>query len=194
MFHYHIIHKMDPEWMQRFQRHKNEPHYPQFVTQEEREKTFIDMNWSLQIKPNYKELAEAGFFYSGSSDGTVCFNCGKGLHQWKETDNAFVEHVKHLPACSFLQASKGYEFVKEIKKMLRKPQPLEEVIQDVYSDEPPLIEITPGKECLVCISKERQIAFQPCGHFVTCIACSYSVKTCCICRSFIINRMRIFSS
>jgi baculoviral IAP repeat-containing protein 7/8 len=185
---------MDPDWIDRFLRDRNEPHYPQFINQEQREKSFTDMNWSLQLKPHYKELAEAGFFYTGSSDGTVCFNCGQGLHQWKETDNAFVEHVKHMPSCSFLQISKGLEFVKDIKRMLRNPPSLEEIIEDIYKDEPPLIEITPGKECLVCTTKERQIAFQPCGHYATCISCSYSVKTCCICRSNILNRIRIFSS
>ena len=184
---------MDIEQNQRVIRSDKEPFYPQFSSQASREKTFKDHSWSHQLKPNPQDLAEAGFFYSGLTDGTICFCCGKGLYEWLETDDPFVEHVKHSPRCSFLEVSKGSGFMTQIKNMLRRGQNDQGAATNTSTaNEEPLVEITPGKDCLICTTRERQIAFQPCGHLATCISCTYSSRNCCICRTRIINRVRIF--
>ena len=47
--------------------------------------------------PSAVELSWAGFFYLGNNDTVVCFFCGKGLHLWNFTENAFVSHKEHSP-------------------------------------------------------------------------------------------------
>lgn len=184
---------MDVEGFLRFARCHQEPHYTQYASLEAREKSFKEMNWSHQLRPTPKELAEAGFFYSGYTDGTICFHCGKALFQWLATDNPFVEHVLLAPKCKFLEVSKGQDFVKDIKKMIKDGFKKKPETTTPLSDEDTVIEITSGKECTVCTIEERQIVFQPCGHFATCCTCSFTLNKCCICRRNIIHRIRVYS-
>ncbi|GBP63407.1 Death-associated inhibitor of apoptosis 1 [Eumeta japonica] len=46
---------------------------------------------SSPVKP--EDLADAGFFYTGRSDKTLCFYCGGGLRDWKDNDNPWEEHA-----------------------------------------------------------------------------------------------------
>ena len=42
-------------------------------------------------------------------------------------------------------------------------------------------------ECGICMDKEKQIVFYPCGHYYCCSGCSQRVKLCPICRQTITN-------
>lgn len=185
---------MDTDTIQRVVRNDREPYYSMYASLSHREESFKLMKWSDQLKPTAKELAEAGFFYTGYTDGTMCFYCGKGLYMWKETDNPYVEHATHFPNCTFLKTSKGEDFVRDIQKLVKSghKNKKEEVTINA-TEEPPEVEVISGKECLICLTLERQIVFQPCGHFVTCVTCSYSLNKCCICRTNVINRLRAYS-
>ncbi|CCU74266.1 Baculoviral IAP repeat-containing protein 5 [Blumeria hordei DH14] len=49
-------------------------------------------------------LAGAGFFYYPTHmnpDNVACFLCHKALDGWEETDDPFVEHLKHSPDCGW---------------------------------------------------------------------------------------------
>ena len=76
------------------------PVYAEFASFSDRIKTFSI--WPKQLNPKPMELAEAGFFYTGKSDETVCFYCGLHLYHWKSTDNAKIEHKKFRSGCKFL--------------------------------------------------------------------------------------------
>ncbi|GBP17678.1 E3 ubiquitin-protein ligase IAP-3 [Eumeta japonica] len=79
-----------------------QPHLPSYH--------FKEWPKSLPVKP--EDLADAGFFYTGRSDKTLCFYCGGGLRDWKimtirgrnmpEPELQFHPHrhapPKHLPA------------------------------------------------------------------------------------------------
>ena len=41
------------------------------------------------------------------------------------------------------------------------------------------------KICKICQDRERDVTINPCGHFVSCIKCTRSIKQCPICRATI---------
>ncbi|CAF1226937.1 unnamed protein product [Rotaria sp. Silwood1] len=55
-------------------------------------------------------------------------------------------------------------------------------------------ELTPATLCMVCISEERCLAFIPCGHMGTCLACRHSLSSCRICGQNIEAFVRIYVS
>lgn len=66
------------------------PTYPDYIVYESRLKSFSD--WPKAMKQKPAELADAGFFYTGRGDQTLCFHCGGGLKGWEV--NPFV--LSHL--------------------------------------------------------------------------------------------------
>ncbi|XP_025070473.1 inhibitor of apoptosis protein-like [Alligator sinensis] len=50
-----------------------------------------------------RNLARAGFYYTGVKDKVKCFSCGLMLDNWKKGDNAMEKHKQLYPSCSFIQ-------------------------------------------------------------------------------------------
>ena len=48
------------------------------------------------------------------------------------------------------------------------------------------------KDCSICLTNEKNIAFIPCGHVCTCVDCGYKVAQCPICRKTIKKVLRIY--
>ncbi|XP_037945043.1 baculoviral IAP repeat-containing protein 5-like [Teleopsis dalmanni] len=74
------------------------------------------------------KMAEAGFYWSGSSsdpDTVTCFLCTKSLDGWEPTDDPWKEHAKHAPQCLFVQYGRKEsdllleEFLKIYKTVLK---------------------------------------------------------------------------
>ncbi|OCT96132.1 baculoviral IAP repeat containing 2 L homeolog isoform X1 [Xenopus laevis] len=63
--------------------------------------TFCTFPTNTQVSE--RNLAKAGFYYTGSDDKVKCFTCGLMLDNWKKGDNAFEKHKKLYPSCSFIQ-------------------------------------------------------------------------------------------
>ncbi|ABI35737.1 Iap-2 [Ectropis obliqua nucleopolyhedrovirus] len=51
---------------------------------------------------------------------------------------------------------------------------------------------TSDNTCKICLERERQICFLPCGHVATCEKCAKRCNKCCMCRKVIVNKLRIF--
>jgi hypothetical protein len=51
------------------------------------------------------------FFVTGKKDHAVCFHCGVGLKDWKNTDSVMREHAKWSPDCLYVLHIKGRVFV-----------------------------------------------------------------------------------
>lgn len=66
--------------------------YPEYGLFVSRLKSFE--TWPVAIKQKPKNLADAGFFYLGESDVTVCFSCGIFVSEWESEDDPWVEHMK----------------------------------------------------------------------------------------------------
>ena len=48
------------------------------------------------------------------------------------------------------------------------------------------------RHCVVCHERAREVAFDPCGHFVCCSECGERVSTCPLCRGTIERKLRIY--
>ena len=48
------------------------------------------------------------------------------------------------------------------------------------------------RHCVVCHERAREVAFDPCGHFVCCSECGLRVSTCPLCRGAIERNLRIY--
>ncbi|XP_075691891.1 E3 ubiquitin-protein ligase XIAP isoform X2 [Rhinoderma darwinii] len=82
---------------------ESEPKFPRHInmcSEEARLQTF--KNWPSYVRLTPKELANAGLFYTGSSDQVKCFCCGGKLMNWEPSDVAWTEHRKHFPDCLFV--------------------------------------------------------------------------------------------
>lgn len=172
------------------------PSHSNYRCIKKRRESFVKYDWSPQTAQSIEEFAEAGFFYTGYGDATICFQCGCSLKRWLKEDNPFVEHAKHSPRCHHLKLIKGEDFIRDVQKMMHRPaaaNALYNIAQKFTKTTPeePDKEILEGKECLICLSEERQIVFQPCGHYATCINCSFKIIKCCMCRIDIKSRLRI---
>jgi len=74
-----------------------------------------------------------------------------------------------------------------IKSTLKK---IEHQKQDVISRL--LAQIKEQKTCILCIDKDKEIVFVPCGHLCTCSVCAQSLIKCPVCRSNIQQRIKTF--
>lgn len=55
-------------------------------------------------------------------------------------------------------------------------------------------ELKSNRLCKICMSKEMDTVFLPCGHLMTCNDCASKVKDCCMCRTFIRGTVKTFLS
>ncbi|XP_062596232.1 E3 ubiquitin-protein ligase XIAP-like isoform X2 [Saccostrea cucullata] len=85
------------------------PKYPSYAVLAVRISSFAD--WPSSITQTPRDLAIAGFLYSGYGDYTRCFFCGGGLRNWEPGDDPWIEHARWFPKCAFLRQNKGDEFV-----------------------------------------------------------------------------------
>ncbi|XP_065218476.1 E3 ubiquitin-protein ligase XIAP-like isoform X2 [Planococcus citri] len=111
---------------------KNVPRFVNYITAEERLKSFE--KWPIpEIKTPLK-LAQAGFFYSGQEDLVQCFSCGGGLSNWKKCLDATFEHAKYYPTCSYVIEKKGEHVVEKVKKIVKKQYKTEESRLSSFDD------------------------------------------------------------
>ncbi len=47
--------------------------------------------------------------------------------------------------------------------------------------------------CMICSTRQRAVAFVPCGHLVACVPCGHSLKSCPTCGSNVKALLRIFT-
>ena len=78
------------------------PKYPGFTEFSDRLETFIVKSWPPGIIQKPRDIANAGMFYSGTSDYVICYYCGNGLYKWEPTDSVLFEHARHYPDCGYL--------------------------------------------------------------------------------------------
>ena len=82
------------------------PMYVEYNLYEKRLETF--KIWHRQEYQKGKDMAEAGFFFSGSLDRCVCKHCGLVLKNWEQFDMPMRDHKYWSPHCKFVQ--QNYNF------------------------------------------------------------------------------------
>lgn len=143
------------------------PVYPKYITLESRLKTF--KNWKSH--QNVKKLSEAGFFYVGKNDDTVCFSCGGGLRNWEHENDPIELHIKCFTKCSFINMLKKYR------------------LSDDDGDDDG--KIKSERICKICYVEEINVALLPCGH-LTCRKCVVHLSKCFLCRKEISATVKIY--
>lgn len=88
------------------------PTFPDYVSLDKRIESYKD--WPISIKQRPRVLSEAGFYYTGKGDKTVCFYCGGGLKNWEEGDDPWEQHAKWFSSCGFLLLQKGQKFIADV--------------------------------------------------------------------------------
>lgn len=168
------------------------PKHPRFATRESRVATF--KNWPAPEIQTPEKLALAGFFHApvqDSPDAVICFYCNGGIREWVREDDPWEIHAKYYGKCGFLQLEVGAEFVRSVQAKWKNPPPASP------KEEPSAVAAAaPSEEqnCIICLGKERQIVFLPCGHFVTCARCATAFSKCVICRKELIAVIRAYLS
>ncbi|XP_078677125.1 baculoviral IAP repeat-containing protein 3-like isoform X2 [Branchiostoma floridae x Branchiostoma belcheri] len=72
----------------------------QYKSEQRRLDSYITWPAWAPIQP--RELAKAGFFYTGSDDRVQCFCCQGILRNWEAGDRAMNEHRRHFSSCPFV--------------------------------------------------------------------------------------------
>lgn len=82
----------------------------------------------------------------------------------------------------------------EVLDILEPPAAPQEAPKSVRPSAPPAELDTPTSECVVCLEREAQMVFLPCGHVCCCQQCCQPLRTCPLCRQEISQRLRIYHS
>ncbi|XP_063700335.1 death-associated inhibitor of apoptosis 1-like [Culicoides brevitarsis] len=190
--------------------------HPEFAIESHRLISFED--WPKTMKQKPKELAEAGFYYTGKGDRVACFSCGGGLKDWEEMDVPWEQHAMWYSKCEYLKLMKGQEFIDEIlarkssppssftepstlaacgssasaaKEAKASDEPAKCTAMSCDDQKPPMSD---SKMCKICYECEYNTAFFPCGHIIACAKCASSVTKCPYCRQPFTKVMRVYFS
>lgn len=156
------------------------PYNPDYILEVTRLQSFEC--WPKQLKQTPAMLAQAGLYYTGSSDKTVCFQCGGGLKGWDPQDDPWQQHARWFPGCQFVRLSLGDDVVAEAKRNAEKIEV--ENLKSVNEDN--------SNVCIVCEREERKVCFVPCGHIITCVDCCQTMQICLSCNKQVENYVRVF--
>lgn len=174
---------------------KMKPVYFEFANNTNRLNTF--KKWPIALKTRPGALCEAGLFYTGLGDYTICFHCGVGLCDWEDDDDPWIEHAIYAPNCNYVLSIKGFAFVSSLKRSSTT------TVNSEHADTKELSKSnTGGKEsdisetesglCKVCYLNEASIVFLPCAHLVSCGTCATKLSGCPVCRCNIKATVRVF--
>ncbi|UXX41898.1 iap-3 [Psilogramma increta granulovirus] len=154
----------------------NTPVHQQYTNYTTRLESFV--NWSSSV--SHKHLAEAGFFYVGDRDITVCFWCNVRLHQWCSGDDVWAEHARYFPSCGFVINTKGINFVQLVLSdecVIKSAAVNDNTNNDNGGSTNTAI------ICKICFDRNCNVCFTPCGHVFACNECAYSLNNCPLCRA-----------
>ena len=70
--------------------------------------------WPKFMPQTKQQLADAGFYYTGKGDQTLCYHCGGGLKDWEPEDDPWEQHAKWFSKCYYLLMVKGQDYVNKI--------------------------------------------------------------------------------
>ncbi|AHH82682.1 IAP-3 [Buzura suppressaria nucleopolyhedrovirus] len=175
------------------------PAHPQYATKTARLRTF-ERNWPCALKQKPEQLADAGFFYTGQGDKTICFFCNGGLKDWEDGDEPWEQHARWFDNCIYVQLVKGRDYVQNVisnacvipaaKKQMPKSDAtlVSHAVVEVENKR----ELEDSKACRICFEEERNVCFVPCGHVATCGKCAVALQNCPTCRVKINNAVRMY--
>ncbi|UZE89791.1 IAP-1 [Parapoynx stagnalis nucleopolyhedrovirus] len=146
--------------------------------------------WPITFKNMIEKIADAGLFYTGKGDETVCFFCDCKIRDWHHDDEPWRRHVAENPQCFFVVSVKGKNYNGECQKNQH------DNIRDITQHETKnvgVIESEGRLECTICLERQRDAVLLPCRHFSICVRCYFSLdKKCPSCRQDITDFIKVF--
>ncbi|XP_062611236.1 baculoviral IAP repeat-containing protein 7-A-like isoform X2 [Saccostrea cucullata] len=106
-----FINHVQQEWRKIYN-----PKTPQMQDFNRRLESFQTEKWPSSITQTPKQIAEAGFYFTGEEDAVRCHYCDGGLREWEPGDDPWTEHARWFPFCKFVMKIKGIQFIDEIQQ------------------------------------------------------------------------------
>lgn len=72
--------------------------------------------WPATPLQKPEDLANAGLFYTGTTDLCRCFTCDGGLQRWDVDDDPWIEHARWFPQCPYVRQIKGQEYINMVQQ------------------------------------------------------------------------------
>lgn len=187
--------------------------YPKYTNLASRLRSYDDWPKAMKQKPD--QLADAGFFYTKTSDRVACFSCGGVLRDWEDDDDPWEQHGLHFESCKYLQLIKGYGYhgdailnltkARAEKKRMRTFDSASSSSSSLSSFSSPAVDlkmycadwnekISELRKCKICYDNEYNSVFIPCGHVIACVKCAAILIECPVCRSPFKNVMKVYFS
>jgi len=161
-----------------------------YTVEANRIKSF-EKGWPLSSTNQSPELlSDAGFYYLGIDDKVECFSCGGGLKDWEPEDIPWEIHALCYPKCRYVNLMKGEKYVSTINKNYTNSVQTSPTKDDKNIDK----NIVETNLCKICLVEKFNTVIVPCMHVVACVKCSFSLKSCPICRSTIQEIQKIYFS
>ncbi|KAF4521848.1 hypothetical protein B566_EDAN003722 [Ephemera danica] len=134
--------------------YRSSPKHERYRTKEDRVFTF--KNWPIALHQTPEDLASAGFFYTGTGDRVICYECNLGLKDWEEGDIPIEEHKRWRANCSFLKWLSTED--KKLSKM-NKHQSVRYVPYNPRNVKMEILQCAPKQEQQLCFAelKSREI-------------------------------------
>lgn len=88
------------------------PAHPEYVSHDARLRTFE--TWPKVMAQTKEQLVDAGFYYTGKGDQTLCYHCGGGLKDWELENDPWEQHATWFPKCYYLLMVKGPNYVNKV--------------------------------------------------------------------------------
>ena len=85
-----------------------EPEKLEYTSYKSRLNTFA--TWPTHLRQTSEELADAGFYYMGIMDFTVCYHCGIGIGNWGPEEHPWEQHAISSPSCNYLLTVRGFKY------------------------------------------------------------------------------------
>uniref|UniRef100_H2ZML4 RING-type domain-containing protein n=1 Tax=Ciona savignyi TaxID=51511 RepID=H2ZML4_CIOSA len=181
-----------------------DPKRPSMKFYEDRISSF-EGKWTHSGPPTISDIAKAGFFLFDVDASVRCWYCDVVVSDVSRQWSPWEEHAKQYPSCHFLLRNRGHNFVEAALSSLlqcvvnviksynlskdKTSSPEEE--RRVQSE---LRRLRDEKRCKVCLDRDAEMVFIPCGHLSTCLICTQSLRQCPVCRMKINRSYRTFPS
>lgn len=164
------------------------PSFKMYAECAKRELSYANAATATYVYERRKDLAEAGFFYTGKEDNTICFYCGGGLKDWEANDDPWELHAKWFSRCPFVYVNRGARYIDEMtgRSEVADKNPVKRRAAQKTDKE--------AVQCVVCCTYERDTVFLPCNHCCVCARCADALEHCAVCREPILDFREVYLS
>lgn len=172
------------------------PKHGYYSTESKRLESF--KSWPMGLPQQPKDMAEAGFFYTGMSDKVICYYCDGKFKDWTSTDHPWIIHARYCKSCPYVLIMKSEEFVQKVQNLpceckICKPDFKSKEKEPSADDSKLQLSTESHLICKICYENTVNSCFIPCGHAVACVKCALSIsKNCPVCRKAYNNIIRVY--